>query len=278
MIRRPPRSTQSRSSAASDVYKRQVRQAAAGGPGRPRSTGPNASWDGPASDHPARWLNRTAGPDRAEGARLADRGDEVAAGHAFCSVSHQRLCPPRFVVRRQRPLHLQRGLDAGGLADLQQRRTGRGCAVFRERAALNRDLVSAELGVAKQVALGRFVGAGLEVDDAQTSVVVALEAIDTTLQQRPPELHLHLELCADALPTPGAGLVEVPRESSHHRLGLRELTTRTPAVRQAQPAPPDLDLSPHGGLVDVTELGGDVVDQGADVGRTDAGAVAAAGR
>src|SRR5680860_1765930 len=79
MIRRPPRSTQSRSSAASDVYKRQVRQSAAGCPGRPRSTGPNASWDGPASDHPARWLNRTAGPDRAEGCLLytSDAADDL---------------------------------------------------------------------------------------------------------------------------------------------------------------------------------------------------------
>ena len=52
MIRRPPRSTQSRSSAASDVYKRQVRQ-----PGEftQASLGPNSSsWPFPVHRTPAR--------------------------------------------------------------------------------------------------------------------------------------------------------------------------------------------------------------------------------
>src|SRR5450756_3118410 len=64
MIRRPPRSTQSRSSAASDVYKRQVRGA----------------------HDPARGRSGPRGPDRHRGRRGARAGEHRVSGGTWFGV------------------------------------------------------------------------------------------------------------------------------------------------------------------------------------------------
>src|SRR5680860_247176 len=74
MIRRPPRSTQSRSSAASDVYKRQ--------PAEPRGCGPLASGDpGPGRSRPHAGHGLLAGRPSHHGPSFAATADPVVLSH-----------------------------------------------------------------------------------------------------------------------------------------------------------------------------------------------------
>ena len=78
-------------------------------------------------------------------------------------------------------------------------------------------------------------------------------------------------------PAVGPRLVEVPRQPTHHLVRLEPLAVRDPARWHPQPGPPLVDLPDHLLGADVAELGGDVVDERADVGRTDGGPVTAHG-
>ncbi len=132
-----------------------------------------------------------------------------ARAHVGSSLRSSGGCVLTLGLRPLRP----------ALADEDERRSRAALAESGEAALLDRDLVGTELAVPLELGLGGLGLAGLEVDDAQPPLGVALDAVDPPRDDGPPDLHAEALLDADALPL-ALRRVAVCREAGDHVVGL----------------------------------------------------------
>src|SRR5215218_214265 len=198
---RPGRAAAAAPPAPAGRRRRARRRRAAGGPGPSRRSRARArDRNGASSGHlPAGLLERAGAPRRAPRAVRARAHLEGGGTHALADL-RQQLAGPGLGHRdaaRQRLLVLFLGLGAG--ADLQQSGTAGTAAVVAEPARGDGDLVGGQLAVLLDVLGGRL--AGLEVDDHEPAVGVALEPVDLAPDQRPAQRGVELDLDPDQFAT-----------------------------------------------------------------------------
>ena len=124
---------------------------------------------------------------------------------------------------------------------------------------------------------GLLLAPGLVVDDAQAAVGQPLEPVHPAAHDRAAEGHLQGELGAD-LTQPLGRRARSSGPAARPWRAPRRACGRRPTRTAARGGPTERRPAAAGRrLVGVTEVGGDVVDEGPDVGGADRRAVAAAG-